>query len=75
MGFCNEKELFHLWLYLSAARKQTIKAFSLLHWPACLLLESGPLALVVLYPSGPCRAHEALGLRLGSSQFLTSLVE
>jgi len=31
MGFCNEKELFHLWLYLSAARKQTIKAFSLLH--------------------------------------------
>lgn len=75
MDFCNEKELSHLQLYLSAEDKQTIKVFSLFHWYLCLLLESGPLSLVVLYPSGPCRAHEALGLRLGSSLFLTSLME
>lgn len=75
MDFCNEKELSHLWLYLSAVDKQTIKVFSLFYWHLCLLLESGPMALVVFYPSGPCRAHEALGVRLGSSLFLTSLVE
>lgn len=31
MDFCNEKELSHLWLYLSAVDKQTIKVFSLFY--------------------------------------------
>lgn len=27
MDFCNEKELSHLWLYLSAVDKQQLKSF------------------------------------------------
>lgn len=51
------------------------QAFPHSHLYVRLLLESGSLALMVLYPVSPCRAHAALGQRLGFSLFLTTSVE